>query len=167
MIFVTVGNATQGFTRLLEAVDALAGTAAFQGESVYMQTGHNDSFKPRHSVAEAFLPADRFLERMKEARLIICHGGCGTLLQAIAFGKIPVVMPRLSRFREHVNDHQIQLVRALAEEKRAVPVYEVSQLLPAIQEAWGRIPEPRPVGQMQVLVGQAIDELLMMRGRKN
>ena len=136
MIFVTVGNATQGFSRLLEAVDALAATPVFQGEPVFMQTGHNEKFQPRHSRAEAFLTAGRFLECMKNARLIICHGGCGTLLQAIEFGKIPVAIPRLARYGEHVNDHQLQLVRALAEENRAVPVYEITQLPGAIEEAW-------------------------------
>ena len=157
---MTVGNATQGFRRLLEAVDALAGQNALHGEPVLMQTGHNETFQPRHSRAEAFLPADRFLECMKDARLIICHGGCGTLLQAIAFGKVPIVMPRLARYGEHVNDHQLQLVRALADEKSAVPVYEVSQVAKAIEEAWLRKPVPRPAGQMQALVAQAIEDLL-------
>jgi UDP-N-acetylglucosamine transferase subunit ALG13 len=160
VIFVTVGNATQGFSRLLEAVDALAGTPAFQGEPVFMQTGYNKTFKPRNSRAEAFLSAERFLECMKEARLIICHGGCGTLLQAIEFGKVPIVMPRLSRFGEHVNDHQLQLARALAEEKSALPVYDVAELPGAVAVAWQRKPELRHSGQMQALVSQAIQDLL-------
>ena len=58
---------------------------------------------------------DQCLERIKEATVIISHGGCGTLLlQAMGLGKIPVVMPRAVRFREHVNDHQLQLVKALS-----------------------------------------------------
>ena len=38
-MFVTVGNATQGFARLLQAVDAAAGEGFFEGEPVLIQTG--------------------------------------------------------------------------------------------------------------------------------
>jgi len=161
LIFVTVGNATQPFARLLEAVDDLSGKGVFHEEPVFMQTGHNENFRPRHSRAEAFLPAERFLECTKEARLIICHGGCGTLLRAIGLGKTPVVMPRLSRYGEHINDHQLQLVRALAEEGRIVPAFEVADLPRAIEEAWQRKQQPPPKGPMLELVGEAIKELLI------
>jgi len=161
LIFVTVGNATQSFARLLEAVDDLSGKGAFHGEPVFMQTGHNPQFKPRHGQAEAFIPMEACQARMKEARLIISHGGCGTLLQAIGLGKTPVVMPRLSRYREHVNDHQLQLVRALAEEGRIVPAFEAADLPCAIEEAWQRKHQPPPKGPMLELVGEAIKELLI------
>jgi len=160
LIFVTVGNATQPFRRLLEAVDALSGQGALRGDTVFMQTGHNAPFKPLHSQVEAFLPMAACLNRLKEARLIISHGGCGTLLQAIGLGKTPVVMPRLARYHEHVNDHQLQLVRALAEEGRIVPAYEVSDLPRAIEEAWQRGPQSPPRGRMLDLVDQAVRELL-------
>ncbi|MFA5976300.1 MAG: glycosyltransferase [Elusimicrobiota bacterium] len=163
MIFVTVGNATQGFSRLLEAVDALAGTPLFQGEPVFMQTGHNENFQPRHSRTEAFLSADRFLECLKEARLIICHGGCGTLLQAISLGKVPIVVPRLARYGEHVNNHQLQLIRALADEGRVIPAYEIFDLREAIRKASHNPPPPSPSTEpspMIRLVEQAMVDLM-------
>jgi UDP-N-acetylglucosamine transferase subunit ALG13 len=160
VIFVSVGNATQPFSRLLDAVDALAGSDIFQNEPVVMQTGHNPDFRPRHSRTVDFMSMEQFQEHLKTARLVLCHAGCGTLLQAIEWGKVPVVMPRLARYGEHVNDHQLQLIRALAEENRIVPAYEVPQLAEAIREAWSRKPAPRSAGPMRDLVGQAIRELL-------
>jgi UDP-N-acetylglucosamine transferase subunit ALG13 len=160
MIFVTVGNATQGFRRLLEAVDALGGTPILSGEEIVMQTGHNDDFHPKHSRIEPFLSMERFQARMGEARLIICHGGCGTLLQAIQLGKKPVAMPRLARYGEHVNDHQLQLIRALAEENRIVPAYEAADLPRAIDEARKNLLQPLPKSLMPDLIDQAIRELL-------
>lgn len=164
MVFVTVGNATQEFRRLLSAVDALAGEGFFQHDSVFIQTGHSRSFHSQHCICTSFLSTDEFVQRMENADLIICHGGC-TQLQAIRLGKTPVVMPRRKIYDEHVNDHQMQLVRALAQDGLIVPAYEPENLAAAINEARQKnahrtLPPPSP---MIPLVAEAIDQLLGLR----
>src|SRR5262245_52224783 len=106
MVFVTVGNATQGFRRLLDAVAKLAEDGFFDGETVFVQSGHNPEFGSASCEVRPFISMDEFNERMESASLIICHGGC-TQLQAVQMGKVPVVMPRREKFNEHVNDHQV------------------------------------------------------------
>ena len=105
---------------------------------------------------------DEFLEFIENADLIICHGGCGTLLHALRIGKVPVAMPRRKRYGEHVNDHQVQLVNVLASEYRVVPAYEPEDLPKAIAEARlrNRQPVPPPPSRMLSLVAQAIEELI-------
>ena len=160
MVFVTVGNATQGFRRLLDAVDDLAGKDFFEEERVVIQSGHNADFQARHCDVTPFVSMDDFNQMMENASLIICHGGC-TQLQAIRLGKIPVVMPRREKYGEHVNDHQMQLVDALAAERKIVPAYEPDDLAQAIIEArhLNKTPLIAQASPMLSLVAQAIKEL--------
>lgn len=159
MVLVAVGNAQQKFTRLLEAVEALIESGQLAGETVFMQTGNTD-FVPRHCQHQAFLEMEDFNRRLAEADLLICHGGAGTQLQAVRLGKVPVVMPRREKYQEHVNDHQVQLVEALAAEGYIVPAFEVEDLAGAILKS-------RQIGRQSVftqspmlqLVAEAISEL--------
>lgn len=50
-----------------------------------------------------------FLVHAKEADIVICHAGAGSLLDLISNGIRPIVVPRLSRFNEHIDDHQVEL----------------------------------------------------------
>lgn len=97
-----------------------------------------------------------------EADVIVSHGGCGTLLECIRLRKTPVVMPRRKKYGEHINDHQIQLVEALAAEGRIVAAYEPSDLPRAIAEARSRKTQPAipHSSRMLELVEQAIAELI-------
>lgn len=162
VIFATVGNATQGFRRFLEAVDALAGESLGGREQVLIQTGHNPDFTPRHCQAIPFLSMNEFQQWMKKADLIICHAGAGTLLYAVQLEKVPVAMPRLVRYNEHVNDHQVQLVEAFAAEGRIVPAYEPGELAAAVAEARRRGARP-PVSapsKMIRLIDEAVRQLV-------
>lgn len=160
VIFVTVGNPIQGFRRLLDAVDDLAGDGVFGDQSVFVQTGHNPGFEPRYCEAKPFVSMEEFEGRMRDAALIICQGG-STVLAAVRLGKVPVVMPRMKKYHEHVNDHQVQFVRALAVEKWLIPAYEPENLPGAIAEGLtaGRVPMAVPPSQMCELVARAIQEL--------
>jgi len=159
-----VGNAKRGFQRLLNAVESLAADGIFNEKKVFIQSGHNPAFHPRFCEHKPFISMDEFDHWMEKAELIICHGGC-TQLTAIRLGKVPVVMPRLEKYDEHINDHQVQLVRALAAEGRIVPAYEPEEFERAISEAWKRNahPIPPPTSPMLSLLAQAITELSRQR----
>lgn len=165
MTFVTVGNATQGFERLLRAVDALAVVDDLRVRPVVMQIGHARGFQPRYCEGRPFFQPQEFAELMGAADLIICHGGAGTLLAAIRLGKVPVVMPRRKAYGEHVNDHQRELVDALASDGYVVPAREPANLPGAIVEARARQVKPPAPSRMRDLVAEAIDELLRGKGQ--
>jgi exopolysaccharide biosynthesis glucuronosyltransferase PssE len=132
------------------------------GQKVFLQTGNTSNFRPGYCDYKSFLSMDEFEEYMEKADLIITHGGCGTLLQAVRLGKRPVVMPRRRIYGEHVNDHQLQLVQVLASEGRIISAYEPENLPVAIEEARrrNRQPVPPPPSRMLGLVSKAIDELI-------
>jgi UDP-N-acetylglucosamine transferase subunit ALG13 len=161
MIFVTVGNATDPFRRLLEAMELLAASGQFQGEPVIIQCGHVIDFRPQYCKAESFFPPDQFARLMGEAAVVVCHGGAGSLHHAFQAAKVPVVMPRRRKYRETLDD-QYELVRTLAREGRIIPAYEPEDLPEAIAAARGRkLAEVLPAPSMMLeLVGQAVEELL-------
>lgn len=134
MVFVTVGTHEQPFDRLVRAVDGLVADGALT-EPVFVQTGYC-TYEPEHCEWERFVPAPEMGRRMEEADVVVTHGGPSSFVEAMAAGKVPVVVPRLSRFGEHVNDHQDAFVRLVAERLGGiVPVYDVADLGGAIEEA--------------------------------
>jgi UDP-N-acetylglucosamine transferase subunit ALG13 len=167
LIFVTVGNAHQGFRRLLVAMDEFAGSGLL-GERVLMQIGHEAGFVPRASDWRRFMRAEEFAESLRDADVVVTHGGCGTLREVIRIGKTPVVMPRRKYHGEHVDDHQVELVEAYAERDLVVPAYEKEDLPGAIERARSRKPERLVLADSPMigLVAQAVDELLAARASR-
>jgi len=161
MIFLSVGNAKQGFRRLLEAVDNMAAESKFGDETIFVQSGNNPDFRPRFCQQKAFLSMEEFTECIARATQVICHGGAGTLIHVLQAGKIPVAMPRRKEYKEHVDNHQVELVKALAEKGKVIAALEPADLPGAVAEARHRIPAITNTAQPPVLniVQQAIWEL--------
>jgi UDP-N-acetylglucosamine--N-acetylmuramyl-(pentapeptide) pyrophosphoryl-undecaprenol N-acetylglucosamine transferase len=130
VIFATVGTHGQPFARFL---DALAGLE----DDVVVQYGHNAA-PAGVREAVAFMPFDELNARMRDADVVVTHAGVGSVLCAREAGHVPVVVPRLHRFGEHVDDHQLELVAALAKDGHVVPVMDISELPAAVQKAGRR-----------------------------
>ncbi|HEY7456602.1 MAG TPA: glycosyltransferase [Solirubrobacterales bacterium] len=132
MIFVTVGTHHQPFTRLL---DALAG---LEGELV-VQYGPGAP-PPSAARAEAYMPFDAMLECFRRADTVVTHAGVGSILCARREGHTPLVVPRRHDLGEHVDDHQAELTRALAERGSVIAVWDVGELARAVAGAPPRQP---------------------------
>lgn len=107
--FVTVGNARQPFSRLLDAVAAVAGSLP---GPVLVQRGHTPFGCAGMEVVD-FVAMDRFSDWVAQADVLIMHAGAGSVIQAVRAGKAPIVMPRRAMLGEHVNDHQVEFAHAL------------------------------------------------------
>jgi hypothetical protein len=46
--------------------------------------------------------------------VIVCHGGPSTIAEAWTRGRMPIVVPRLARLGEHVDDHQAEFCERFA-----------------------------------------------------
>jgi UDP-N-acetylglucosamine transferase subunit ALG13 len=127
VILVTVGTHHQPFTRLIDALTMLP------GDEVVVQYGHSPP-PPSVAVAEsvAFLAYDDLAARMDAADAVVTHAGVGSILTAMRMGHTPIVVPRRRRLGEHVDDHQIELTRALEETGRVLAVWEVDRLPAAL-----------------------------------
>ena len=134
MVFVTVGTHEQPFDRLVRAINGLVADGTLR-EEVFVQTGYCD-YEPEHCAWQRFVPAPEMRGRMEAADVVVTHGGPSSFIEAMAAGKVPVVVPRYERYGEHVNDHQEAFVRLVAERQGGiVPVYDVDDLAAAIGEA--------------------------------
>lgn len=134
MIFVTVGTHEQPFDRLVRAVDGLVANGTI-AEPVFIQTGYC-AYEPKHCEWQRFVPALEMRARMEAADVVVTHGGPSSFIEAMAAGKVPVVVPRRTEYGEHVNDHQADFVREVVERKGGiVPVFDTKDLVTAIDEA--------------------------------
>jgi UDP-N-acetylglucosamine transferase subunit ALG13 len=130
VIFATVGTHAQPFTRFLDALASL-------DDDVIVQYGHNAAPRGVREAA-AFMPFDVINARMREADVVVTHAGVGSVLCAREAGHVPVVVPRLHRFDEHVDDHQLELVAALGADGHVIPVTDIAELPAAVQKAGRR-----------------------------
>lgn len=135
MIFVTVGTHTQGFERLVKAVDELAGSGKIK-EKVIMQIG-NTKYEPKHCEWFRFECFKKIIELNNTARLVITHAGAGCILTALRFGKPLIIMPRRKKFGEHTDDHQADIAEALDKNGTAIAIHDASCLEQAIHDASG------------------------------
>lgn len=109
MIFVTVGTHEQQFNRLIQEMDNLVGMGIIQDE-VFMQIGYS-SYRPINTDWDEVINYEKMKELEDKADLIITHGGPATFMSVLAKGKIPIVVPRLVKYGEHVNDHQLDFAK--------------------------------------------------------
>lgn len=122
MIFVTVGTHEQQFDRLIKEVNRLRRNEDI-AEDVIAQTGFS-TYEPENCQWSRFFPYEKMCEYVAEARIVITHGGPSSFLAPLQIGKVPIVVPRQKRFGEHVNDHQVEFCRAMAEQQRNIVIVE-------------------------------------------
>jgi UDP-N-acetylglucosamine--N-acetylmuramyl-(pentapeptide) pyrophosphoryl-undecaprenol N-acetylglucosamine transferase len=114
-VVVTVGTTeSYGFARLISALVPL-----LDGCEVLWQTGQTDvshlPIEGRVAVPHAELD-----EAIAQADVVISHSGTGAALSALEHGKLPVLVPRLARHDEHIDDHQLQIAAELGRRGLAV-----------------------------------------------
>lgn len=114
MIFITLGSQKFQFNRLLIAVDQLI-EAGIITEEVFAQVGYSD-YVPRKYKFKKFLDRQEFSNIMDRADIVITHGGTGAIIGALKKGKKVIAVARLSKYGEHVDDHQLQLIEQFKEQ---------------------------------------------------
>jgi UDP-N-acetylglucosamine transferase subunit ALG13 len=90
------------------------------------------------------------IESMQQAEAVVCHAGAGSILCAFRAGHMPVVVPRMKRYGETVDDHQVELARALAGEGKVLFVDELERLAEVVSEAPPRQPPEQREGLLPI-----------------
>jgi UDP-N-acetylglucosamine transferase subunit ALG13 len=144
MILVTTGTNGAPFDRLLRAVDSI-GT----GEPLVVQHGPS-SVRPRGATCVDYLPFGLLVEHVRAARLVVTHGGVGSVVVTLMHGRRPIVVPRLGRFREAVDDHQLVFAQRLARAGQITLVSDLTRLHEALASAAddGAADAPAGTGQL-------------------
>lgn len=107
MILVTIGTNEQPFDRLVRAAATLDGL-----ESLLVQYGSSEVPHGRGEWVD-FVSFEDLSAQMREARVVVCHAGVGSIMLARRCGKRPIVVPRRLHMGEAVDDHQLPIARRL------------------------------------------------------
>lgn len=133
MIFVTVGTHEQQFNRLIKKIDELKRDKVIKDE-VIIQTGFS-TYEPKYCKWSKLIAYQDMIKNINEARIVITHGGPASFIMPLQIGKIPIVVPRQKSFEEHVNDHQIEFAKNVAERMgNIIPVIDINKLEKSIIE---------------------------------
>lgn len=108
MVFVTLGTQDKSFVRLLEKVESAINDGIIEDE-VVVQAGYT-KFKSDKMRIFDLLDRDEFAEYVKKCDVLITHGGVGSIITGLKNNKKVIAIPRLAKYKEHVNDHQIQII---------------------------------------------------------
>lgn len=122
MIVVSVGTNEARFDRLLEWFSDIE-----LEDDLVVQHGPS-TVRPPGSRCVPYLPYEDLVELVRESRAFVTHAGVGSIMMALFSGRRPVVVPRLKRFGEAVDDHQVSLARRLQAEGLVTHVESVEAL---------------------------------------
>lgn len=131
MIFITLGSQKFQFNRLLKAVDDLIENGIIQDE-VFAQTGYSD-YQPQRYKYSQFLDRNKFEEIEEKAEVMITHGGTGAIIGAVKKGKKVIAVPRLVKYGEHVDNHQMQIIKQFSEMNLIYGVLDCDRLEEALK----------------------------------
>lgn len=107
MIFVTLGTQKFQLNRLLKEIDFLIEKNVIEDE-VFAQIGHS-TYEPKHFKYEKMMSQSDFHKKIRECNVLISHAGVGSTLNGLKFGKKIILYPRLAKYGEHIDDHQLDL----------------------------------------------------------
>ncbi len=129
MILVTVGTQKQSFRRLFDYINEMN-----LKEDIVVQKG-NIKYRFRQDImVYDYLSFEEMDYYMKEARVIVTHGGGGTIFKALQLNKKVIVVPRLKKYGEHINNHQIEIANFLSNRKLCLVAYDKKELEKMIRE---------------------------------
>ena len=132
MIFVTLGSQKFQFNRLLRELDNLIETKKVKDE-IFAQIGDSD-YKPKNFKYKEFVDRDEFKTIMEKSSIVISHGGTGAIITALKKKKKVIAVPRLSKYGEHVDDHQLQIVSQFENAGIIKSVYDIKELENVLNE---------------------------------
>lgn len=132
MILVTLGTQDKSFARLLKAVEKEIKNGNIK-ENVIVQAGYT-KYKSKHMEIFDLVSPKELDKLMNDARIIITHGGVGSILGALKYDKPVIAAPRLMKYAEHTNDHQIQIVEEFSKEGYLLYLDDFKKLPTLIEE---------------------------------
>lgn len=138
MILVTLGTQDKPFKRLLEKIQELIDKKIIQ-DKVIVQAGFTN-FTSKDMTIFDLIPIDEFDSLIENCSLLITHGGVGSIITGLNKNKKVIAIPRLAKYGEHVNDHQIQIIENFNQSGYIIGIKDVEYL----EDALHKIPKFKP-----------------------
>ena len=106
-IFVNVGS-TYSFDRLIKKMDTLGKYSKY---SIFLQIGKTE-YQPKNCKYSNFLNNSEFEKMIDWADIVVSHAGVGSIIEIVKHKKNILLFPRLKKFGEAVDDHQLEICKA-------------------------------------------------------
>ncbi|MCH5166345.1 MAG: hypothetical protein J1F35_00495 [Erysipelotrichales bacterium] len=130
MILVTLGTQNQKFYRLLDYIEKSS-----IDDEIIVQAGGSINYKSKKMKLFKFINYDEMITLIKKADLVITHGGTGSIFLPLQHGKKVIACARLEKYKEHINDHQTEIVSIFAEMGYLLELNEENNLDDLIEQA--------------------------------
>lgn len=126
MILITLGTQDKQFTRLLNVVQNEIDKGNIK-DKVIVQAGHT-KFESNDMEIFDLIDREKFSNLISECDVLITHGGVGSIITGLQNNKKVIVAPRLAKYDEHMNDHQLQITENFSKAGYILPLYENDDL---------------------------------------
>lgn len=132
MILVLLGTQDNPFDRLIKEVSKQIKLGNIK-EKVIAQVGCTKNTNEKIESFD-FCSKEKIEELIEKAKIIICHAGVGTIIECLNKNKKVIVVPRLKKYGEHANDHQVQITKDFESKGYIIPLYNVKKLDKVLEE---------------------------------
>ncbi len=126
MIFVTLGTQDKSFSRLLKIIENSINKGEIK-EEVIIQAGYTKYESDKMKIFD-YIKMEDFEKYISSCDILITHGGVGSILTGLKHKKKVIASARLSKYKEHTNDHQKQIVDNFYEEGYILKLDEKDKL---------------------------------------
>ena len=132
MILVLLGTQNNSFHRLLQEVQKNIDNGNIK-EEVVAQKGYT-KFESKDMKLYNKIPTEEIKKLIDKADIVITHGGVGSIITSITKGKKVIAVPRLKEYKEHINDHQLDIINSFDEMGYIIGISKVEELGDALKK---------------------------------
>ena len=132
MILVLLGTQNNSFERLLKEIEKNIENRTIT-EKVIVQAGYT-KYKSKHMEIIDFISEKELDKLQDEASLIITHGGVGSIVSSLKKNKTVIAVSRLKQYKEHVNNHQSEIIELFNSKGYLIGINDVSKLGEALNK---------------------------------
>lgn len=126
MILITLGTQDKEFKRLLDEVQKQIDNGNIK-EKVVVQAGHT-KYESKDMEIFDLIDREKFSKLISECDILITHGGVGSIITGLQNNKKVIVAPRLAKYNEHMNNHQLQITENFSKAGYILPLYDGDDL---------------------------------------
>lgn len=114
LIYVTTGTCHYSFDRMLELVRTCVNELSRSEYDLTLQYGMSTEVDMPSAVTVAqFLPREQAEKMYRSSRFVFSHCGIGSIYNSLKYNTPTIIIPRLKKYREFSDDHQLQIANEI------------------------------------------------------
>ena len=135
MIFVTIGTHPDQFDRLIRRIDEIAPKIK---EEIIVQRGFT-RYVPKNIKYFEF--TDEMDKYYKKARIVIAQSATSLIEFILKYGKPVITVPREAKYKEHINDHQVEFAEYFAKKANVLMIRNMNDLTVELLKKYNKKPK--------------------------